>query len=156
MPTPQQLEWLKAMKDAATAAGHRWPGAAAAEAADETGWGAHIPGNSNNVLGIKAGRNYIGRTVSANGTEQSANGEISGPQMDHWRCYETPQACFADQTKILNNQRRPDGSLRYQTALNAVEVSAYIRAECFLWSTGLSKGHDVLLIYNAHKDILAP
>lgn len=168
MATPQQLEFMREAYAAAklaaaqcvawplTIAQYLWTGAAAAEACVETGWGAHMPPNSRNCLGITAGRNYAGQTVDSNGTEQLSNGEMTGPTLHHWRVYPTYADCFADQLHILETQRNPDHTLSYQAALSANTVEAYITAECAKWSTGLEKGKAVLQTYHSHLDILNP
>lgn len=143
--TPQQNLFLMAMYSAATRANHKWPKAAACEAAVETGWGAHIPKGSNNVLGIKAYRGWSGPTVTANGTEQLASGKYTGPQSDLWCVFEDTTACFAEQMLILKEPR-------YAAAMESPTVEAYIIAECAIWSTGHEKGALVLQIYNQHKD----
>ena len=148
MATEQQIAFLTEMKAAAMAAGHKWPGAAAAEAADETGWGVHIPRGSFNVLGIKAFAGWLGPVVDASGTEQSANGAWSGPQADRWCMFNSYEACFAEQMRIL-------GEPRYALAMTAATAEVYIAAESHIWSTGILKGQAVLQIWRAHQDVLA-
>ena len=71
MVSPEQLAWLQSAFDAAKQANHPWPDAAACEAAAETGWGVHVPPNSNNVLGIKAELCKHTTAIAANhGTHQ--------------------------------------------------------------------------------------
>lgn len=146
--TPNQRAlFLETMKAAATAAGHKWPGAAAAEAADETGWGQHYPKGSNNVLGIKAFKGWMGKTVGAYGTEENPDGTFTGPQPDRWCVFASFEDCFAEQMVILQEPR-------YAAAQVATTVEIYIAAECVVWSTGILKGQAVLEIYRAHIDIL--
>lgn len=130
--------------------------AAACESCVETGWGLHMPPNSRNCLGITTGKGYTGASVDSDGTEQLANGEMTGPTVHHWRVYPAYVACFADQLKILHNQKNPDGSLTYQAALTAPTVQAYILAECTKWSTGQTKGASVLQTFNAHRNMFLP
>lgn len=168
MASPEQLEFMRTAYASAKLAASRcvawplaiqqslWAGAAAAEACVETGWGVHMPPNSRNCLGIKAGKHYIGIVSDANGTEQLHNGEMTPETMHHWRVYPTYADCFADQLHILETQKNPDGSLAYQAALSANTVESYITAECSKWSTGLEKGKSVLQTYHSHLDILNP
>jgi hypothetical protein len=147
MLTPEKKQFLIDAYNAAKSANHRWPGAAAAEASEETGWGQHMPPKSNNVLGIKVYKGWIGGMISANGTEQSANGSWSGPQRDLWCIFSSMEDCFREQMKILQEPR-------YAPAMAATTTEDYITSECRTWSTGLAKGQQVLIIYRAHKDLL--
>jgi flagellum-specific peptidoglycan hydrolase FlgJ len=154
MPTPQQLNYLRTMYLAAKSANHPQPGPAAAEAANETGWGAHVPAGSNNELGIKAYHGWKGSVVGAKGTEQNPDGSWTGPQNDLWAVFPSPEACFAEQWKIITTNRLKDGSLRYAKALEAKTPEEYIAAECPIWSTNQQKAQQVLLTYHSHLDIL--
>lgn len=145
MTAAERTAFLLRMKTAAAA--HKWPGCAAAEAAMETGWGEHIPKNSNNVLGIKAYKGWTGPIVYANGTEQSPNGEWTAEQLDGWCVFASPQECFAEQMKILQEPR-------YAAAMAATTPENYIMAECRVWSTGILKAEGVLTIWRCHKDLL--
>ncbi len=147
MASPQQIAWLRSMYAAAQAAGHKWPAAAACEAAAESGWGAHLPPNSNNVLGIKAFSGWTGPVVGAPGTEQNKDGSWTGPQSNLWCVFASPQACFAQQVTILKEPR-------YAQAMAATTVEAYITAECQIWSSGQAKGQMVTTLLQAHaKDL---
>lgn len=159
MATPQQIAWLTGTFFAAKLAtqGAPWllkitpeqyAAAATCEAAAETGWGAHLPPNSNNVLGIKAYRGWTGKVVTADGTEQNADGSYTGPQSDLWCVFNSIEACFTEQIQILQEPR-------YADAQDALTIDAYILAECSVWSTGQAKGAIVLQIYHAHKNLLA-
>ncbi len=147
MANARQLAFLTEMLEAAKAAHHKWPAAAACEAAVETGWGAHIPHGSNNVLGIKAYRGWTGPVISAAGTEQNRDGSWTGPQADRWCVFASPKECFAEQMLIMQEPR-------YASAMRASAIEAYIVAECAVWSTGQAKGDEVLQTYEAHKDLL--
>jgi hypothetical protein len=152
MGNPIEIPFLVKCKAAATEAAHPFPGAAAAEAWNETG-GIHFPPNSNNILGIKAFKGYAGATVFANGTEEVA-GVFTPPAVMRWRAYPSFADCFADQVAILRNERDAHGLLTYQAALDAATPEEYIAAECPIWSTNTSKAQDVLLTYHAHLDVL--
>jgi len=153
MATEQQLQFLKEMYESAKRADHRWPGAAACEAVTETGWSAHIPKGSNNVLGIKALGKYKGPYVTADGTEQNADGTFTIPASMAWRVYKTTDDCFRDQMVILTTQRNGDGALLYQKALDADTPEDYIVEESKIWSTGVLKGAIVLQIYKRYKEV---
>jgi hypothetical protein len=166
MASPQQVAWLKVMYTFAKMAAHAyqpWPlkiskedyaRAAACEAANETGWGAHTPPQSNNVLGITASKAYKGPSVSAMGSEGATTDTlVASPHK--WRVYASPEACFTDQLHILTTQKETDGSLTYQKALDATNVMDYILAECREWSRLDAKGQDVLITLGAHKGDLA-
>lgn len=158
---PLERQYLTIYKAAAQDAGHPWPGAAAAEAWNETGGQPpmtlpHMPKLANgstsyNCLGIKAGRKYTGATVTADGTEQMADGEFTGPEADAWRVYPSFMACFADQLRILKTE---GGGKTYAAALAAKTPEDYIEAECPVWSTNRDKAAEVLATYKAHADIL--
>jgi hypothetical protein len=153
MGNPIEIPFLVKCKAAATEAAHPFPGAAAAEAWNETG-GIHFPPGSNNILGIKAFKGYAGATVFANGTEEVA-GVFTPPAVMRWRAYPSFAECFADQLRVLRSERRhPGGPLLYQAALDAKTPEEYIAAECPIWSTSTSKAQDVLLTYRAHLDVL--
>lgn len=180
MATPQQLEFLTAMYQAAYLAAVEDPdvpwrleitpedyaAAAACESCVETGWGAHMPPNSNNVLGIKAYSAWDGKVVSEDGTEQNKDGSWTGPQPDLWCVFDSPEDCFDEQLMILCEPR-------YARAAEAttvegydmpnpenpdetIHVPGYIELECAVWSTGQAKGALVLQIYHAHASILQP
>lgn len=146
MATPQQIQALKDMYEAAKQANHKWPAASACEAMIETGWLQHVPRNSFNVLGIKAYRGWDGPVVAANGTEQNKDGSWTGPQSDKWCVFPSYAACFEEQMKILQEPR-------YLAAMEAPTIESYIVTESSIWSTGIEKGKSVLATYNAHKDI---
>jgi flagellum-specific peptidoglycan hydrolase FlgJ len=154
MASPQQLMFLQVAKHAATQAGHRWPGCAAAEAAAETGWGADLPPGSNNFLGIKPPHDWKGKVVYSNGTEQRKDGSWTGPQHDAWCVFPTMADCFAQQMSILQTAKNLDGTLIYADALAATTPETYIAAECKHWSTSQAKTDTVLTIYHSHQDIL--
>jgi len=147
MANQRQLGWLVSAAQAAQKAGHKWPAAAACEAADESAWGISTPPNSNNVLGIKVFSGWTGPAVDANGTEQRPDGSWTGPQLDKWCVFPDLEGCFAEQVRILQEPR-------YAEAMAATAIEDYILKESAVWSTSLAKGRVVLAIYNAHKEAL--
>jgi hypothetical protein len=155
MASPAQLQWLASTYQSALRAAtayspwtlgitpQQYAGCAAAEAAVETGWGAHLPPSSDNVLGIKAYDGWNGPVVGADGTEQARDGSWSGPQLDKWCVFATTDDCFAQQLRILQEAR-------YAGARAAQGPLTYIALECAVWSTGQAKGEIVTQIYQAH------
>lgn len=76
------------------------PLAAAAQACHETGFGRSTPPNSNNVLGIKAGKSWRGPTVNAR-THEYYGGQRDDNVVGNWRVYPSVQACFEDYGAII-------------------------------------------------------
>jgi hypothetical protein len=159
-----ELQYLPIYKAAAAAANASsktpmpswYPGAAAAEAWNETGgWPPKkLPDMpmlgttpSYNCLGIKLFKGWTGRAVSADGTEQLQDGEWTGEQLDSWCVFDSFEACFAQQLIILQEAR-------YAAARAATTIDEYISVESGIWSTDKQKGSDVLATYNAHIYIL--
>jgi len=96
------------------------PRALAAQVILETGWGKHLPGQSNqqsshNLFGIKASgasnAYWNGRQVKSN-TGEYIQGEYKN-QSAYFRAYTTPEHSFADYVRLLKINPR------YQTALKA-------------------------------------
>lgn len=175
MSNPLELEYLPLLKAAAAAANAAsatpmpawYPGCAAAEAWCETGGTTQLKlprladgTSSYNCLGIKAGRGYTGKTVTADGTEQLATGAFTDPTPMNWRVYAGFAECFADQLKILHTQRDAvspgsgQSGLHYQKALDAGTAEEYIATEPWEWSTNQQKSADVLATYRAHIAVL--
>jgi len=79
-----------------------------AQAALETNWGAHIPGN--NLFGMKAGGHWSGAAATAV-TREYVQGTPVGTT-DQFRAYDSRQQSFQDYVSLLRN------SPRYTAALN--------------------------------------
>ncbi len=82
-----------------------------AHAALETGWGKHVPhntdgSNSFNLFGIKAGGDWQGRTLDAATLEFEQGGFIK--KVERFRAYDSPADCFADYARLLGGARRYD------------------------------------------------
>lgn len=80
------------------------PEAIVAQAALETGWGAHVPqgtdGNSSfNLFGIKAGRGWSGDSVTKPTLEFESG--VPRPQLAEFRAYDGVAATFDDYTEML-------------------------------------------------------
>jgi hypothetical protein len=169
MSNPLEIKYLPLLRAAAAEANAAsttpmpawYPGCAAAEAWCETGGTTRLKlprladgTSSYNCLGIKAGRHYTGRTVTANGTEQLASGAFTDPTPMNWRVYPGFAECFADQIRLLHTQRDASGLLHYQKALDATTPEEYMATEPWAWSTNQSKSADVLATWKAHQDLL--
>jgi flagellar protein FlgJ len=79
-----------------------------AQAALETSWGTHVPGN--NLFGMKAGKQWSGSSVSA-GTQEYENGAAVNTT-GQFRAYDSRAQSFQDYVSLLRN------SPRYAAALN--------------------------------------
>lgn len=83
-----------------------------AQAALETGWGAHVPqrrdgSSSFNLFGIKAGQNWSGSSVTKP-TMEFENG-LPKPQLANFRAYDDVAATFDDYSELLlGNPRYAD------------------------------------------------
>ena len=80
-----------------------------AQAALETGWGAHVPqrrdgSSSHNLFGIKAGQNWSGQRVSKP-TLEFEHG-VPRPQLANFRAYDDVAATFEDYSALLLNNPR--------------------------------------------------
>ncbi len=80
-----------------------------AHAALETGWGKHIPcdsdGNSShNLFGIKAGGNWNGQSM-ANTTVEYSDG-VAVKKVDRFKAYDSMAQCFADYASLLASHTR--------------------------------------------------
>jgi flagellar protein FlgJ len=79
------------------------------QAALETGWGKHeiVAANgqsSHNVFGIKAGKNWTGKTVDAMTTEYVDG--VATKKLDKFRVYDNYQQAFNDYAKLLQSNQR--------------------------------------------------
>jgi flagellar protein FlgJ len=79
-----------------------------AQAALETNWGTHVPGN--NLFGVKAGKQWSGASVNA-GTQEYENGAAVSTT-GQFRAYDSRAQSFQDYVSLLRN------SPRYAAALN--------------------------------------
>ncbi|MCE8014785.1 flagellar assembly peptidoglycan hydrolase FlgJ [Halomonas sp. MCCC 1A17488] len=80
-----------------------------AQAALETGWGRHEiatadGGNSYNLFGIKAGRNWQGRTTDVT-THEYINGRRTRV-VDTFRAYDSFEQAFTDYARLIGNNPR--------------------------------------------------
>jgi flagellar protein FlgJ len=122
----QRTSFLKRIWPDVVAAGRRLgidPGAIAAQAALETGWGRSLPadakGSSHNLFGIKAGADQRAVTTS---TTEHARGRALRVQAD-FRAYDNPSQSVADYAALIGK------SPRYAAARNTGnDVGAFARA----------------------------
>ena len=140
MLTQAQHDFLQNAYTAAKIANHPWPDAAACEAALETGWGQHIPGN--NLLGIKPPSWWQGG-VEVLGTQEFHDGAMQ-PQQAAFAGFESWAECFRCQVAIFH--RNPS----YSRALAAQDAPTYIVEESKAWATDPARGANVLQIWNNH------
>jgi flagellar protein FlgJ len=108
------------------------PEAIVAQAALETGWGAHVMpdnrgGNSFNLFGIKAGAGWQGEQVSRQ-TLEFENG-VPRPQQAQFRAYTDVAATFDDYTEFLMDNPRYSGVSGHGADVagfaNALQSSGY-------------------------------
>lgn len=144
MLTPEQTQFLQNAFTAAKTAEHPWPDAAACEAALETGWGQHVPGN--NLLGIKPPSWWKGG-VQVQDTQEFVDGAMQA-QTDAFAGFESWAECFRCQVAILH--RNPS----YAPALAATDAPTYILAESKVWASDPQRGPNVLTIWENHHAML--
>lgn len=108
------------------------PQAIVAQAALETGWGAHVMPdrqgrNSFNLFGIKAGSGWSGEQVSKKTLEFEAG--VPRPQRANFRAYGDVAATFEDYTTFLSSNPRYSGVRDYGSDAagfaNALQDSGY-------------------------------
>ncbi|MGD9843499.1 MAG: flagellar assembly peptidoglycan hydrolase FlgJ [Steroidobacteraceae bacterium] len=90
------------------------PAMLVAQAALETGWGKHIPENTDgsssmNLFGIKAGGLWQGASTEANTLEYEQGKPVQ--QAAHFRSYDSMADCFADYAQLLGSKARYQGAI---------------------------------------------
>lgn len=149
MTTDTQTAFLKKAYSAALSAGHIFPGAAAAEAALESAWGTSgLATRANNLFGLKKSIGWTGKTVSIP-TREFINGAWT-TQPATWPVFSTWTECM---TARMNTLHRVS---RYASSLSATSPEQFITLVSSQWATDPNRGTQVLAIYRAHRDILAP
>jgi peptidoglycan hydrolase FlgJ len=131
--TTAQTDFVRAIWPAAEAAGRQLgvdPRTLVAQAALETGWGRAVPSDSGghssfNLLGIKAGVQWSGASVSARTFEIESGVPVA--RTDRFRAYGSSGENFQDYVALLRN------SPRYVAALNTGDDTA-------AFATALQKG----------------
>lgn len=79
-----------------------------AQAALETGWGKSVAGN--NLFGIKASKNWNGKTVNT-GTQEWDGSKMVG-QKDNFRAYDSYEESFNDYANVISKQKNFAGALQ--------------------------------------------
>ncbi len=84
------------------------PATLVAHAALETGWGKHVPCNSDgsssfNLFGIKATTAWQGRSTGATTLEYEQGAAVK--RVERFKAYESPADCFNDYAGLLDGQR---------------------------------------------------
>ena len=154
--TPQQRSNLIRARQAATDAGHPFPGAAAAEAALESwdeqgGWfSSYSAVRYNNLLGIKKPSWWTGAVFRRPAIEEQPSGEVYRIPDAIWTAFDSWKDCFACQLHIQHRNSA------YAPVLDCKTPETYISCVSRIWSTGSKRGRDVMQIYLAHLDVLGP
>ena len=95
---------------------------AAAQAANETGYGQHVVGN--NFFGIKAGPSWTGSVVNA-GTSEEVNGQNQRTNAN-FRSYASPMDSYSDYAGLLS-RNYPDAynATDFDSAVNGLQTGKY-------------------------------
>lgn len=106
-------KFIKAVSDGAFEVSRKYglnPFVTMAQAALETGWGKHAPGNM--YFGIKAGSSWTGKKQLLWTTEY-INGRRVKVQ-DWFRAYDTPAESFEDYARLITSRSWFKNALQYQ------------------------------------------
>jgi flagellum-specific peptidoglycan hydrolase FlgJ len=148
--TDNNLTWLTLTAQAAKAAGHIFPEAAACEAALESNYGqSMLAKQANNLFGMKQHTHPVFGTLSLP-TRECINDQWVVTNAD-WVKYPDQMACYSDRMSTLLRLR--DAYPHYNAALEASDARTYIIEVSQTWSTDPQRGAKVLAIYN---DFMAP
>lgn len=146
MLAAQQTEFLRKAYQAAKPV-HIFPGAAAAEAALESGWGTSgLCTRANNLFGMKKPHNWTGPTISLPTREYIDEKWVT--VMAVWPVFESWSACMTERMNTL--KRVP----RYAEALQATTPEDFIIDVSFKWATDPYRAKNVLSIYQKHISLL--
>lgn len=104
------------------------PATLIAHAALETGWGKHIPcesdgSSSHNLFGIKASGDWDGQSV-ANTTVEFSDG-VAVKKVDRFKSYDSAAQCFADYASLLASHSRYSKTLN--TGSNTAQFAAALQ-----------------------------
>lgn len=156
MATTQEISALVKCFQAARAANHIYPNAAACEGAVETGTpnGGWFTSQSflhgNNVFGMKQHAHPMYGTVNLP-TREFLGGKWKVINAD-FIAYPDLPAAFADRMATL--VRLQDDYPHYKAALAAKTPEDYLTQVSMTWSTGPSRGADCISILHAHGALL--
>ena len=149
--TLDQQGKLIALHQAAKAAGHIFPEAAACEGVVETTWGtSKLYTEDLNVFGMKQHEHPIYGTVVVP-TKEFLHGEwmtINAPFVK----YPDLASCFADRMDTL--RRLAPAYPHYAAALKATTPEQYLTEVSASWSTGPKRGQDCITVLHLHADLL--
>ena len=141
-------EFLAKALRAAHAAGHIFPGYAAAEAAHESGWGkSRLAIECNNLFGQKAGHTSREYPTKSLPTHECVNEELA-PTTAEWPCFPDRETCFRERMNLLR------ALPRYALVLDAMFGESFIKIVSLSWATDPKRGEKVMQIFNAHRDVL--
>lgn len=151
MITLQEQAALVACYHAAQASGHIWPAYAACEGALESTWfSSKLYRDANNIFGTKQHQHPIFGTLNLP-TKEFLHEQWVVVNAD-WVKYPTLANAFADRMSTL--RRLAPEYPHYAAALDARTGEEYVTQVSLTWSTGPTRGADVLEIYNTHKNVL--
>jgi flagellum-specific peptidoglycan hydrolase FlgJ len=151
MITQQMQDALISCDKAAALAKHLWPAYAACEGAVESGWFTSLLyRQDNNIFGTKQHVHPIFGTHNLPTKEFLHHDWVVVNAA--WVHYPTLADAFADRMQTLRNlaPHYP----HYAAALAATTGEEFVTQVSLTWSTGPTRGADVLKIYNAHHGVL--
>jgi hypothetical protein len=108
-----------------------------AQAALESGWGAHTPGN--NMFGVTVGDGWEGKDHNLKTVEEEKGEKVTTHQ--RFRFYESRKESLEDYTKILSEKKMYAGVLIAKDGKSYTEEDAYHVAHV-LQKAGYCPGHD--------------
>lgn len=147
MTTEQRTAFLQKAYEAASAIGHIFPGAAAAECAVESAWGtSQLATKANNLFGLKKPEAWTGETISIP-TREYLKGKW-GTLDAVWPVFATWEECFRERMATLHRVAR------YGPALAAKTAKEFIALVSAQWATDPHRGEAVWETYRAHLDVL--
>lgn len=147
MLASQQTEFLQKAYGSAKLSNHIFPGAAAAEAALESGWGtSSLCLKANNLFGLKKPQHWIGPTINLPTREFIDQQWIT--VMATWPAFKSWIECMEERMNTL--KRVP----RYAPALSATTPEDFIIEVSSAWATDPDRAKNVLSIYRKHINLL--
>lgn len=142
-----QTDFLTKAYESAKQSGHIFPGAAAAEAALESGWGTSgLCLKANNLFGLKKPQAWTGPTISLPTREFINEKWIT--VMAVWPAFHSWVECMDER---MNTLRRVS---RYAEALAAQTPEDFIIDVSIKWATDPDRAKNVLSIYRKHISLL--
>jgi len=147
--TDTQLQFLRAVYEAASNAHHIWPAMAACEAALESSWGqSRLAREAKNLFGLKVPSSWSGPTISMP-TQEFLHGEwVTVPAK--WPVFADYAESMAERIRVLH------ANSSYAAAIAAVTAEGYIDAVSPVWATDPDRAAKVLAIYRKHGSQIVP